>query len=549
MLIRNKNFIKQAKKLKAQFASGVDALEIANGIADREQLEVFYASRLVLELGRDSIDSVFEAINTKFTDDKDIIKADCIKEILMITNDLRSRCNDSLKGVDVVALMNEFEKALKLLDGEGISYNGLKYNKAIASSMYGHLVEVYSILPKFLKHIRKDIFTSYRKIKLNGIQVFIMILSQYVANRSMLIDILYGEYEVRSGSMISINMSNMVGIEPEQGGNLKNNVSLHSKYCLYIASENWRLLEICRDLCYKFLCNNEKDIDKLMDIMVTSGALRSYDDGSIFHINMDRENDFYEAMYKNRNEKMLQDIYGDLNSKFTYNSIVYAIQERVDLFHKIRLFSRNKEFRSKNSKINIKSYLYGRREFKRKARLTDREGGLVDLFCFDYQSDNGFNEASYLLIRDGEKIYHCTTLVFRNSCEKVIDRILSSKDVSVSIEGKGILFENSVREILIKCGYSAININSYDQIRSLPKKDKPEIDILFFADDNFIFVGEAKCSIKPESREEARTFLENHLLKAVDQINIRIKFVCENLHHMGKILFRLLLQITPISVE
>lgn len=113
------------------------------------------------------------------------------------------------------------------------------------------------------------------------------------------------------------------------------------------------------------------------------------------------------------------------------------------------------------------------------------------------------------------------SLILNQSYDKVVDKILSRRTITLKAgkNGKGSTFETELERLIKDSGYR------WGKTNQDSKKGVPEIDGAFLLSEKTLVVYEAKCSVKPEERADAYRFVENHLVRALDQLAKRISYL------------------------
>lgn len=285
----------------------------------------------------------------------------------------------------------------------------------------------------------------------------------------------------------------------------------------------WVQMEKYRDLNIQFQFDNDNTEEEIKDIMQNIEALTIYGDNNIWKLDASKEEAFKSILEINQSYKLLYPIYGEKETTFIYKCKEYRIDNILELYSAVYNFVL-KEFN--NTRDNEKKrcfLLYGRKSLLRRLNLKDTKiGNLLDLLTF-YCGKDDKNIIGYKpLLRKGELFYLLPSRIEHMTIHRVIDKILSSNEISVNFEigkgnsWKGIVFEKNIENFLKE------NKIQFYSIRRNDKQKIPEIDGIFLID-KYIFIYEAKAFIKPETIVEAYEKLRDILFfKAKEQLDFRI---------------------------
>lgn len=288
----------------------------------------------------------------------------------------------------------------------------------------------------------------------------------------------------------------------------------------------WRKMEIYRDLNYYYSNRYEETQSETIDIMRRTGALKAFNEDLVW-IDLARDIEFDEAREVHQKYKVLYPVYGGIDTEFIFQNKTYSIKMLISLYEAIRVFVRRLDEdygEEKSSGNNIR--LIGR---KKLLRLLNLKGTviseLIDLMVYDFDIHKDKPQTIHwkpLLKRDNV-FFIVPSVIFNESPEKILDKILSNEVEVIYDEGKGngrkgIVFESHVKVLL-----ESLDID-HKKVSRNNKREIPEFDGLFTIDE-FVFIYEAKAAIKPESMLDMYNQLNSILYKAKEQLDLRVSIL------------------------
>ncbi|MCU6792466.1 hypothetical protein OB236_10030 [Paenibacillus sp. WQ 127069] len=277
----------------------------------------------------------------------------------------------------------------------------------------------------------------------------------------------------------------------------------------------WRKLEIYRDLNYQRQYNEIAE-EKEIHLYKESGFIKELSK-ELLYMDESKDIDVYVEIEQYKVKQILQPLYGDLSNNFIYNKRSYNVEELLDVYKKILKLVLQQQLKFEDGQKNI-LLKYGAKGLLRRLGLANQEKDLLELFSFNIDDRRVPSHVvhSKPLIRVGQIYYIIPYFIENISVESCIDKILSTEVelITNNNDAKGYLFESQ-----IKSYFEKLNINLY-QIAKDDKYGIPEIDGLFVLDE-YIFIFEAKATIKPANIMEAYNNLKGKVYEGYKQLELR----------------------------
>ncbi|AOT71909.1 hypothetical protein [Geosporobacter ferrireducens] len=297
-------------------------------------------------------------------------------------------------------------------------------------------------------------------------------------------------------------------------------------WIIYHGLEYWTDLERYRDLNYNYQLQFDIGSHEAVQLMKNVELLEIYGDNEIAKF------DFSKIYYYSAKEtfyqsyKHLYPVYRDTDTAFQYNGKEYLINDLITIYEKLYAFTekergRNDEKDFTNNHSLIKQY--GKKQLLRVIGINNNEMlPLLDLLSYDFD----INRDKYYLIhckpllKKGPIFYIIPSHIQYLSREKVVDKILSNEVTVIFKENekKGLVFEDSIE------GFFRNQNTKFGRVQRNRKQNIPEIDGVFCLDD-YVFLFEAKATIKPDSVVESYNYLRDTMLSAQSQLNERINII------------------------
>lgn len=422
---------------------------------------------------------------------------------------------ENITGLCAEDILSQVEYLGARMLAKNISVDGLEYNDDIINSQHDFLLGVKPVMIKFIIE-NKIPFSGKRSCarKKQSTKI-IESLSHYHSVNAHLNEVLKGFYSVKNVKFLSEKYS--------LGEREKSFLYENCTYFMERFPEGFDRLETYRDLNYRLEYREEKSSKKQMKLMSDSGAGNYIKELDLLHFDFAKEEAYETELQFHKVESFLVQIYSSADTSFSYSDINFSVSDLIE-FSKAtyKLARRLNKYNLKNlggKKSNFLS-IRGKKALLRELGVNKDLEILINLF-----SANGYREIENLpFFLKGELYYISPQNIVELCYEKVIDKILSSKNVKLNLQKgikKGHLFEERLLKMFSDAGMESFSLKGNSN------KGIPEIDAIVSIDETNALVIEAKCTIKPESRFEAFTYLENHLQKAKEQLGLRVKYLSE----------------------
>ncbi|PEJ58820.1 hypothetical protein CN692_07540 [Bacillus sp. AFS002410] len=293
---------------------------------------------------------------------------------------------------------------------------------------------------------------------------------------------------------------------------------------VYYSEDNlpyWSVFEKYRDLNFQSQSDNIISISESEDIMLKTKAMKEPLTNGVLRFDFAKaaENYAYKEVYTAY--KLLIPIYGMKNTEFTLvkDNKKFQIEQMIEVYsciYKLSLEMRDQNYQNGFIKV------LGEKKLMRILDLDKSKVDLIRLFSFDLDLMKGH---PYLvsfkpLIKKGNIYYILPNWISNISIEKAFDKILSDDSLVkinlINQRSKGELFEDSIESL-----FNVLNI-PFVNLKQNARKGIHETDGMFMIGD-YVFLFEAKATIKPENFVEAYNNLQGHLFKAYNQLIERIR--------------------------
>lgn len=490
--------------------NGLLADQFLENIQSEHDLQAFYSSRVLL-----SVSSVLRAellgrLRNRFQGADHVLKIEFLEKAFADIDAYHATVKDKLRLVCAEDIIHFFEHVLVRIRNQGIAPDGISYDDEVLSSQHDHLTTVLADVLAFIREENIPFTGQRARHKQKQCAEFAEAFSRFHSVLTTIIEVLHGAYQPRRPSHID-----------ETYGHTEHVVVNSENECLFFLAnrpEYWTNLEIYRDLNYGYQIHQEDDPKLLTEALKQTRVLSVDTLTSITHVNLSKCEEVAREIKFQNTAQLLIPIYGDLQTEFEFNGKAYPITDLVCTAKQISAAADRIENRCRSGEV----LMFGPKGLYRFLNIQRNKEPLVELFCFDCSGDEDLDPRFLPLVKNGNIYYLIPSQIQLQSCEKVIDKILSRASIKVLLGGvrkKGQVFEESVRRLIQASGYKWGDINRDE------RKNIPEIDGIFAFSENHLIIYEAKCTIKPEERREAYSFIENHLEKAVRQLSERVDFL------------------------
>jgi hypothetical protein len=427
-----------------------------------------------------------------------------------------SNALDNAKGLCAEDILSQAEFLGSRMLAKNISVDGNEYNEDIINSQHDFLLGVMPVLIKFITENKVYFSGKPSNVKKGKSTKLIESLSHYQSTNSHLNEVLKGFYSVKSIDHLCEKYS----IKEEA----KVILDTRCKFFMGKSEENFELLETYRDLNYRLEYQEENNLEIQAGLMRKSKFGKHYTDIDLLHFDFSKGGNYEIELQFHKVSEFIVQIYSSLDTSFRFKNLEFKVSDLIDLSKEIyrlanQLNKRNLSNLSakKSNFISIK----GQKSLIKTLGVNKNLELLIPLFTAS--NHRGIENSPLLSSLDLYYIspQHVVALCF----EKVIDKILSNNEVTLILPKgikKGHLFEERILDTFVSSGMETFTLKGNSN------KGVPEIDALVSLDDRNVLVIEAKCSIKPESRFEAFSYIENHLQKAKQQLALRVDYLKSN---------------------
>jgi len=487
-------------------------------VVDSDSLSAFYLSRALLSARPEERSTVLDLAAAAYPDEDHLVLVDYLRYALNKADaslDAALAHASPLSAEDVLSFSEYY---LLRMRNEGIGPDDSRHHRDIRDSQYEHLLftlgEIFALIRKG-KFPFKSVVRSRNK---TGFQHFFIHFARHVSIRWQIVEVLRGAYVPRTGAWLRA----LYGMDQDWC-----KATEGVTFYLQKPVPDWAFREVYRDLNYHHSYRadaNPEDLDSELQSIV-----RQQMDTSPLRIDvgsLQEKLGILQVDLKFRKvAEMLEPIYGDPATEFVYRGATYTIRQLIDISRAICLHADTRLDSAKGSSSKSISGLakgVGTRALLRALGLQPEQEALLGLFAFDLSGETRAHRHYSPLLRRDNVYYVLTAQVFRQSWEKVIDKILSRRDVTVRIrdeKAKGFVFEKVLKDLIVENGYA------WGDVKNKNAKGIPEIDGAFLLGADELVVYEAKCSIKPEERDDAYGFVDGLLSKAVAQLEQRVGFL------------------------
>lgn len=317
---------------------------------------------------------------------------------------------------------------------------------------------------------------------------------------------------------LSVELSKATKIENSEINGKKFNKIYYSKHIL----SYWTEFAIYRDLNFHSQKDNILNTYESRDIMFKTKAMKAPLTNGLLRFDFAKALDNYAYNEVYSSFKLLIPIYGNKetdvrlirsNSKFQISDFLELYSSILKLSLDVGGGEQEKILKKTNGFIKV----MGEKQLMRYLGIENAKVELLRLLSFDIdeQKNQSFLVGYKPLIKRGEIYYILPTWISYVSIEKAIDKILSNdKLVKVNLNhpsNKGYLFESSIESL-----FKGLKI-PFAKLEQDKKNGIHETDGMFMIGD-YVFLFDAKATIKPENLVESYNNLQGHLFSAYKQL-------------------------------
>ncbi|WP_221568997.1 hypothetical protein [Alkalihalobacillus sp. TS-13] len=390
----------------------------------------------------------------------------------------------------------EFLKRKMLTEGKGI--DNISYPSEILKSQYNHLLDSF---PEVIRMIQNEVLpTDYREpkqIKRCIPEIFRILL--FITSVRGLID------------SICIELYRPKIVE----GELLKNFNLDKGVFLEHNLTYWKNMEITRDLNQKEFYNYSLETKENIKLLEDNQALKLSNDGKVMNFDFSKGNLYVAAKEVRQAYKLLEPLYNSPRTKFIHDKKEFYMEDLLRLYEKIYSYALEKH-------DHYKIEVLGEKRLIKYLHLNKNEKTLLRTLSFNIGKDNVSLVNSKPLLRLENKYFIVPTWITSLSIDSNVDKVLSNTEVIFDSDDKGYAFEKSIENLFDK------HQITFGKVKHDKEKNVPEIDGIFSIDD-YIFIFEAKTSIKPNSIQQAYYILNNSLKKAEDQLKYRVDIITNDI--------------------
>lgn len=415
-------------------------------------------------------------------------------------------------------LFSYLEWQLNRLAHHNIGYDNRVVPENVSSSMHGSLISTIPWICLALCNVEMPQGKKKNLAKRNAVcKRIISSAGYYKTISTQLSEMFRGDYNIQNRENFFRNFS--------INESMKLNGFNKLKFFLELRNKSWRKIEIYRDLNYKHYINREENIDAILDIGKKTGFISDLNNnGDILKFDFANGYEFQNEINLKKSATLISIVYGGLDTSFTFKEKTYRIQDLVDIHETIFSFCRaiQKENKKHIARGDANIFSGNKEKLLSSLKISKRKSDLIDLFSIKIDNTTSLPSARLPIIKIGRTYHIIPTYALDHQIENLTDRILSREDISIDDSkgaGKGLLLENHLRAKLSESGYHVHGISRNQ------KKGVPEIDGVFPLGGKYLILFEAKASIPPEEREDAYKFADNHISKAIEQLDERICFI------------------------
>lgn len=381
---------------------------------------------------------------------------------------------------------------------EGLSLDGKTYPLEILSSQYNHIIDSFPGILEMIKNL--DIKTNHKEPKIKKTAC------------KEIFEIVGFKENIRG----TINAICMEIYKPKHL--TLDNEKFKSVYYLERSLPYWGTFEEVRDLNYNYFIDYSLEMSESIKLWEKIGFLKMNKDQSFMKSDFSKEHDVKATETVKKAYRFLAPIYSSPQTAFLYENNEYTIEELLTFYEKIYCSA----LLMKSNKDNNFIRMFGEKRLILFLQLNQKQKELLKLLTYDLEIDN-LNMANYKpLIKIGKIYFILPSWILSRSIEGVIDKILSNVQVNFgSLEQKGFSFEENINQLFRE------NNIPFSNVKPNQKKGIPEIDGIFTLD-NYVFLFDAKATIKPDSILNAYYFLRDTLIKAEEQLELRIQTLTQD---------------------
>lgn len=509
--IANSNIFRSAKKIKKHLNRQLPIESLLN------KIETLDDAKALLSCGR--------LINFSTTGLKDIInhidKIPNSKELVIAANFLNwafqclrteyASASTHLAESDIYRALEELENLLTRMSEFNISIDGKVYPSHVIESQQEHLISTLS--SALFIFTKEGVPFRGKTNKTTSLKQFWNRASHYESLRSLIFEVenlTYSPLDIRAPSpaISALGLEHIIG---------------KAKYYLGWSNPEWRNLEIYRDLNYQYDYHNEDDLETINSILKRSNAGSLNPKTNTLKLDFSKHEEFNNELKKYKIQQLLMPIYGSTDITLNYENVTFSLKTLICICLKIDRHAKNIQLENhervkRGKKARIQTLTLP--NILKITNIKRADSKILNLLACTPETSNA--PLDLPLIKYSNEYIVLPSHITKLCYEKVIDKIISQEGVTIKSPQnikKGQVFEEEVHKAFNEKNIKTIRTNGDTTKRT------PEIDCIFEIDGKDLAICEVKCTIKPESRRDAYSFIENHLAPALEQLDTRYDFI------------------------
>lgn len=407
-------------------------------------------------------------------------------------------------------LFNSMEIIKFIMKKEQKTYDNTKQEVHILRSQYNNLLDSFPVLIELIQN--EKLKSKTRKTsKFHNVSIKIIDkISRHSILKNFLLEI-FSEH-------LSPTIEDISKYNIEDKEKLNEILKHENIFLLSNKQKYWKCMEIYRDLSYRHLLENVLPVTDTLKLMKENKVLKK-DTRNLMHFDLNNHSQYYLKKELAENSQVLQFIY-DLNVDFKYENSQYKLKDLINILEKLVVFSKNitDDNYSTNTSNDIFIKKFDKKNLCRILNIPPNNIKLLDLITYDLKDiKNKAYEVNFKYLIKNDNVYFILPFWIEHiEVANFIDKIISSEKIKVLVkEKKGYKFEHSIREIFkkYKIPFHITKRNNNANI--------PEIDGMFELG-NYLFLIEAKATVKSSSYMEMYNTLNSTIEKAHSQLLLRV---------------------------
>ncbi|GIN98102.1 hypothetical protein J6TS1_39720 [Siminovitchia terrae] len=412
------------------------------------------------------------------------------------------------KKIEVEELFNYLEYIKYKMIKEDLSLDNEVYSKEILESQFNHILDSF---PEILEVIKNNNLRLALKepasVKRESKEIFEAV----------------GFKAILRSFFLRLSVEHIKAVK-EENYKLDGDTTARTIFFTPHKLPYWSKLERYRELNFYFQDKNIINNEEKINLMIKKQFMTSYVEGQSIKFDFAKGNEWISEKSIRSAYNLLIPIYGNEKRRFKHkeSSIEYSIEDLLTVYssiYKLAIEIEESTYNDKNKKGFIK--IYGEKQLMRCLGISLEQKTLLQLLSYDLNNEK---ISSHIvnhkpLIRSGKVYYILPSWIKSRIHEKVIDKIFLSDIIQFQLDdqtSKGYLFEDSIETI-----FKSLDIQ-FNKLERDEDNGLPEIDGMFVLGE-YLFIFEAKATVKPDNIVEAYHNLQGPIYKAFNQLKERIK--------------------------